>query len=101
MPDLKPLPGKILVEFITRSDARAEEVKKRSGLLLPEAEFQGAPDRGVVYAVGPDVDPQISVGRTVFFKDDTPKGFEWEGRKLFALEARQILGVAVWSGDDK
>lgn len=101
MSDLKPLPGKIIVEFITRSDALADEVKKRSGLLLTEAEYQGAPDRGVVYAVGEGVDPQIAVGKTICFRDDAPKGFEWDGHKLFALEEKQVLAVLVWTGDQK
>lgn len=93
MPKIKPLPNRVIIEIVTRSDSRRDDAAK-AGIFLPDAEIEGAPNEGIVYAVGDNVDPEIKVGRRVFYKEETPKGFEYDDRPLLGLWDRQILGVA-------
>ena len=93
MAKIKPLPGRIIVEIVTRSDSR-RDAAAQAGILLPDAPIEGAPNEGIVYAVGPDVDPEIKVGRRVFYKEETPKGFRLDDRPLLGLWSRQVLGIA-------
>lgn len=94
MSKIKPLPNRIIVEIVTRSDAR-REAAALAGITLPDAPTEGVPNEGIVYAVPPGVDPEIQVGRRVFFKEELPKGFRIDGRPLLGLWESQILGVAV------
>lgn len=88
---IKPAAEYILVEPITRGEQRRREIESRSALLVPDPPAEGPPNMGVVYAIGSDISLDISVGETVVFREDSPKGFEWEGVKLFPLRAEQIL----------
>jgi co-chaperonin GroES (HSP10) len=92
MAEIKPLPNRVIIEIVTRSDSRRDDAAK-AGILLPDAPIEGAPNEGIVYAVGPDVDPEIQVGRRVFYKEETPRGFKIDDRPLLGLWDRQILGV--------
>jgi co-chaperonin GroES (HSP10) len=94
MAKIKPLPGRIIIEIVTRSDSRAKAAAE-AGILLHDAEIEGAPNEGIVYAVPPGVDPEIQVGRRVFYKEETPRGFKIDDRPLLGLWESQILGVAV------
>lgn len=94
MAKIKPLPGRIIIEIVTRSDSR-REAAATAGIMLPDAEFEGAPNEGIVYAVGDNVDPEIKVGARVFYKEETPKGFRLDDRPLLGLWDYQVLGVAA------
>jgi len=93
MAKIKPLPGRVIIEIVTRSDSR-RTAAAQAGILLPDAEIEGAPNEGIVYAVGEGVDPEIKVGARVFYKEETPKGFRLDDRPLLGLWDRQIVGVA-------
>lgn len=94
MAKIKPLPGRIIIEIVTRSDSR-RDAAAQAGILLPDAPIEGAPNEGIVYAVADGVDPEIQVGRRVFYKEETPQGFKLDDRPLLGLWESQILGVAV------
>lgn len=94
MAKIKPLPGRIIIEIVTRSDSRRIDAAS-AGIFLPDAPIEGAPNEGIVYAVAPGVDPEIKVGRRVFYKEETPRGFKIEDRPLLGLWEHQILGVAA------
>lgn len=63
-----------------------------SGFFVPPPEFQGIPNSGTVVAIGKDV-VFPRVGDRIVFAEDKPKGFKWDGRKLFKLPADNVLGV--------
>lgn len=91
---IKPMPNRILVEPITRGDQRAKEAaSKIPGFELPDPELEGAPNLGRVFAIGTAVELPIEIGQTVVFNEQTPKGFEIEGQKLFALLDEQIVAI--------
>jgi len=93
MGKIKPLPNRVIVEIVTRSDSR-RDAAALAGIMLPDAPIEGAPNEGIVFAVGDGVDPEIKVGSRVFYKEETPKGFKIDDRPLLGLWDRQILGVA-------
>lgn len=91
---IKPMPNRILIEPVTRGDQRAKEAAARiPGFELADPELEGAPNVGKVFAVGSDVELPIKPGDTVVFHEQTPKGFEVEGQKLFALLGDQIVAI--------
>lgn len=94
MAKIKPLPNRVIIEIVTRSDSR-RTAAAQAGILLPDAPIEGAPNEGIVYAVGPGVDPEIVPGARVFYKEETPKGFKIDDRPLLGLWAHQVLGVAA------
>lgn len=94
MAKIKPLPGRIIVEIVSRSESRRVQAES-AGILLHDAEIEGAPNEGIVYAVAPGVDPEIKVGRRVFYKEETPTGFKIDDTPLLGLWESQILGVAA------
>ena len=98
---LKPVNGYYFVEPILQSTAKTEELRKRagkSGLLIPDHkpdntrhDFEGIPVMGTIRFVPDDADPGLTVGMTVVFNEQNPKGFKWEGMTLFPLKHDQII----------
>lgn len=104
MPELNPLPSKIIVEIISERDqeiAEAEAVTKRSGILVPPPKdsgekVYGAPTQGIVYAIGSEAAEKldgVKVGDHVIYRELKPKGFNFDDKKLLALTADQIVAV--------
>ncbi len=104
---LTPVNGYYFVEPQLHSDRKTEELRKRvaesgSGILIPDHkpdntrhDFEGIPCFGTIRFVPADADPNLPVGMRVVFKEDNPKGFKWEGMKLFPLKAEQIVAGLV------
>lgn len=92
---LKPTPEKLLIEIIEIGEHRAQEAAKRiPGFQIPPPPLEGVPNTGRVYMIGEDVRQDgLKAGDLVFFNEQRPKGFRWEGKRLFAMLPEQILAV--------
>lgn len=93
---LEPNGQKVILEIVTRVDAFAGDVKRDSGLLIATGKMvQDEPQRGVVYAVSPEIKgPEIKVGdRVIFHTKEIFQGFAWDDRKLVAVEYDEIKGI--------
>lgn len=96
---LTPTPGKVLLTPYLHSEAFADEVKKRSGLLMVKPDnhtgrFEGLPNQGFVVALHDDYRGPLKVGARVVFSENNPKGFknpEDPKQTLFALDLDQII----------
>lgn len=95
---LHPMPHVVIVEIITQLEHEQSELSRK----IPgferaksDKDIQGPPNMGKVYAAQPVVmrEHGIKLGDTVIFKEDKPKGFEWENKKLLAIRPDQIMGV--------
>lgn len=65
---------------------------EKSGIFhLPPPEFQGVPNVGTVYAVGPDCSGVVSPGERVIFNDKNPKGIRYSGLKLLVVDESNIV----------
>lgn len=81
---IEPVGQKVALEIISNLDRYAEDVKKRSGILISKA-TQGQPISGRVYAIAADiVDPEYKVGDVVIFK--TPEGVPFLGHRMDGKE---------------
>ena len=89
---LKAVNNKVILEIVKNLDRYAEDVKKRSGLLVSPKLQQGQPDTGVVQSIGKDVvDPEYAIGDTVIFnKGGMFLGFKHEGKDYIAVDAFEI-----------
>lgn len=87
---ITPMPGFILVEPISRSEA--EQKSSIPGFEVAKPKFEGTPNMGKVYAVADVSD--IKHGQIVIFSTEpTPAGFKHEGLKLMAVPKAQIMAV--------
>lgn len=96
MPVLQPVGTQVLLEIISRRDDLASNLKRSSGLLIPEKVREGEPNQGRVYAVGQDVpeDRIYIIGDTVVFSTkEVFQGFEFEGKKLISVEHYDIQAI--------
>jgi co-chaperonin GroES (HSP10) len=96
---LKAVNNKVVLEIIKNLDRYAEDVKKRSGLLVSPKVVQGEPNMGKVYSIGPDVtDPGYEVGDMVVFnKAGMFMGFKHEDKDFIALDAFEIQAKVIES----
>lgn len=93
---LRPVGENVIVEPILQSDARAAEVKARSGLLLAKptnsgTNFEGIPNQCRVVALPLKYKGPIKIGRRYVISEKAPKGFKHEGRALFCLQQDQVI----------
>lgn len=96
---LRPSSGKVLITPYLPSQARADEVKARSGLLLSKptnsgGSFEGIPSQGYVHALHEEYTGPLQVGDRVVFSEKAPKGFknpEDPDQTLFTLDLEQIV----------
>lgn len=87
-----------LVTPILHSEKQANEVKARSGILIQppkntRMDFEGIPNEGKIYALPASYDGMLKVGDTVYYNMESPKGYEVEGVKFFAVPLDKIAGV--------
>lgn len=85
-PTLHPLGKRVIIEY----ENRAKE--KIGSFYVGKPQFQGVPIEGTVYAIGPKVS-RVSIGQRVVFKEDSPRGFKHDGKKLISVDEEQILAV--------
>lgn len=78
--------------FIEAHSRAASSSKSAAGLHVVEPSKQGAPNTGIVFAVGSDV-KRVKVGQEVVFDEQHPKGIKWEGRKIIPVHEDQIVAV--------
>lgn len=91
-----PIHGKVIVEPILPSEARAADVKKRSGLLIAPPSnsgrsFEGIPNQCRVFALPVGYKGSIKRGKRYVMSEKKPQGFKHEGKTLFCLEQDQII----------
>lgn len=95
-----PLKDHVLVRPYLQSEAFADDVKKRSGLLIAPPDnkkhsFEGIPNQGFIWAVCPGAGV-LSPGMHVVYRENNPKGFKDPSDpklKLFSLELDQIIAI--------
>lgn len=92
----KPTSGNVALRPILPSEARADEVRKRSGLYLPKptnsgGSFEGIPSQGIIFALPDEYDGDLKIGDRVVFSEQAPKGFKFEGETLFVFKLEQIV----------
>lgn len=93
---MKPVGKTVIVELVERAQDLAANVRARSGLLIATKKLvQGMPDRGLVIAVGSEVEnPEFVVGDTVIFKhQENFQGFEIDGKKLAGIPSKDIVAT--------
>lgn len=91
---LEALGNHVILEIIQQSDELKNRLKK-SGLLVQDDIKQGEPDRGRVYAIGPDVkEPGFKVGDVVVFHTkEVFQGFKHDGKNLVSMNDFEIMAV--------
>ena len=104
---IKPHGCKVLIEPITRAGQYADDLKKRSGLLMSTPKHQGIPNTGIVYVpnqcVHEDDKPEekLEAGMTVVFQDDKPAIITHDGKTLFAIDRPKVIAILVETKDDE
>lgn len=93
---LQPIGNNVIVEPILQSEARAADVKARSGLLLAKPtnsgqSFEGIPNQCRVVALPKKYKGPIKVAGRYVMSEKAPKGFKHEGKTLFYLEQEQLV----------
>jgi len=92
-----PLLDRILVRPI-----REDELKSKSGIVIPESVSKEKPEKGKVVAVGEGkwnedgdkrVPPSVKVGDMVLFTKYSPDEIKIEGEEYFVLREENILAV--------
>lgn len=88
---LKPLRGKVIIEYNLRMDAG----QTKSGIVYNAPKVQGIPHEGVVYAAGELAQKELGlkVNDHVFFNDLKPVFTIWDGKKLLVTGYENITGV--------
>lgn len=89
-----PIGDKVIIEPVLNSQLAAQDLKKRTGLILASPKHQGIPIIGDVVAIGPDVD-RCKVGDRVMFKEQSPRGFKWEGKGYIPTTNNHILALVT------
>lgn len=92
--NIRPLGNKVVISLLEESDVTA------SGIILPDS-AKDKPERGTVLAVGPGkmLDNgqlsvvEVAVGQIVLFKKYSPDEFKLDGKKMFVLDADDIIAV--------
>lgn len=98
---LEPTADNVLLEIVERVEAFADDLKKRSGLLVDTGKVkQDEPDRGRVVAISPDItDPEYKVGDLVLFKTkEIFQGFKWDDKKLVFMKDHEIIATLIEEG---
>lgn len=103
--DLQPVGNHCIIEPVLRSDVVHQELKRRaqkSGLFVSDDagrpdnlkdKFEGVPCMGRLVKLPAGYSGSLKAGNTIIFKEDSPRGFKHEGRKLMAVELKQVIGV--------
>ncbi len=94
---LQPINGHVLVEFEPHV---ARQTK--SGFHIAPPKHEGVPNRGTVLALPNEPIPyqdragnvlDVVVGDYVFYADNAPNGFKWEGKKIIPIHKDDLLAV--------
>ena len=94
---MQPAGQKVALEIIKNLDRFAEDIKKRSGLLISNSVTQGTPISGRVYKISPNiVDPQYKIGEVVVFRmpeGEVFKGWRLDDKELVFVEHDWIIAT--------
>ncbi len=90
---MKPIPGYVLLTPFSERDNFADDLKARTGLHMPTAEFKGIPNQGIVYALPHDYDGELKKGDRVVFNDKAPQGVNFEGIKVIRIKLTDVQAV--------
>lgn len=87
--DIRPLNGIVLIEYTPR-----QESQTASGLLIAKPKHEGLPNKGVVLAVAEGIE-EVKVGDFVYYNDEQPEGFKWNGHNVIPVKIENILAIGV------
>lgn len=98
--ELTPINEAVIVELITNAEAFTQEVKERSGIIIPDKKLlQGQPNFGRVYAISEDLkkdELEFEIGDVIIFKDQQMfMGFRFNGKNLANIPVENIVGKVV------
>jgi chaperonin GroES len=92
--NIKPLGDRVLVKPI------AQEIKTKSGIIIPDTIDKEKPDQGEVVAVGEGryedfkiIPPRVKVGDRVLFSKYSPDEIKVEGEEYYILREENILAI--------
>jgi len=97
LPLIVPLGDRILVRPI-----REDELKSKSGIIIPESVSQEKPERGKVVAIGEGkwnedgdrrIPPGVKVGDIVLFTKYSPDEIKIDEEEYFVLREESILAI--------
>ena len=84
---IKPLFNKVIL----KTEQKTGEQKTKSGIILADSKDKKPPIIGVVFAVGPDVDPTIAPDTTVLFSEYGFDEVEYERQKFLVGKDEDIF----------
>ena len=92
---LQPISDYLIVE------PKKEEVKTKSGIVLPDTVEKEKPQEGVVVAVGPGKilesgkrgEMQVKKGDKILFSKYSPNEFKVEGREYFVIKEDDVMAI--------
>ena len=91
----KPVAGSVLLEPVLQRAEWAENVEKRSGIIIPPPDnkhsFEGVPNQGIVFSLPDGYDGPLQVGMRVLFDDKNPHGFKHDGKPIIRIKLENIL----------
>lgn len=96
--NIKPLGDKVVLEPVT------EDVKTKSGIVLPDTHEKEKPEKGKVVAVGPGhfnandtkrVPVGVKKGDIVLFKKYSADEFKIGGKEFLVVGAEEIIGIVT------
>lgn len=100
---IEPVNNNVILEIATKLDKYAEDVKKRSGIIVSPKIAQGQPNQGVVLAIAKGIkDPEYSVGDIVVFsKGGIFEGFKHDGKDLVSVAHDEIVAKILEGSSDE
>jgi chaperonin GroES len=84
---IKPLGENVLVKIVK------EDIKTKSGIVLPETASQEKPQGGKVVAVGNDKKIQVKKGQQIIFAKYSGTELKLNGEEYLILKSEDILAV--------
>lgn len=84
---IRPVGKRLLVQPVT-----ADQTTPSGLLVIPDIALK-RPNRGVVIALGPDVQAEVLEGNTVVYGEYAGTAVEVEGTKMLLLNEDDVIGV--------
>jgi chaperonin GroES len=93
--NLKPISDHLVVK------PHSEEIKTKSGIVLPDTVDKEKPETGEVLAVGPGrvldngnrLEMSVKVGQKILFKKYSPDEFKIDGDEFLVLSESDIIAI--------
>ena len=82
---IKPRKNNVVIEPLT------EDVVKQGGIIIPQRQDKEVPDKGKIYAAGPDSD--LKKGDEVIFNKFSSKDFKIDQKTYYICTDDDVLAV--------